>query len=65
MDSDFNIGWVLAGLFVFVTLVSVVVTALYPEWMGISGKKANEIMKEQNGSGLAGTEKSPTDKTNS
>ncbi len=63
METDFNIGWILAALFIFVTLVSIVITLFYPEWMGISGKKADQIMREQNGLGLARTQESPTDKT--
>ena len=40
-------GWIMAGFFVFVTIVFMVIALFVPEWVGITGKKAREIMKEQ------------------
>jgi hypothetical protein len=44
-----SIGWIMGGFFVFVTLLFIVVAIFLPEWVGITGKKAKEIMKEQQG----------------
>lgn len=44
-----EMGWILAGLFIFVTLVFIVIAAFLPEWVGITGKKARQTMKEQQG----------------
>ena len=44
-----EIGWILGGLFVFVTIVFVVIAVFLPEWVGITGKKARQTMKEQQG----------------
>jgi hypothetical protein len=44
-----EIAWILGGLFIFVTLVFVAIAFFLPEWVGITGKKAKEIMKEQSG----------------
>jgi lipopolysaccharide export LptBFGC system permease protein LptF len=41
------IGWIMAGFFIFVTMIFVVIAFFLPEWVGITGKKAREIMKEQ------------------
>ena len=43
-----EIGWILTGFFIFVTLIFIAVAIFLPEWVGITGKKAKEIMKEQN-----------------
>lgn len=48
------IGWIMAGFFVFVTLIFVAIAFFLPEWVGITGNKAKEIMKEQT--------ENPTDK---
>lgn len=52
-----EIAWALGGLFILVTLIFVAISFFLPEWIGITGNKAKEIMKEQ-----AGDETSPTDK---
>lgn len=42
-----SMGWIMAGFFVFVTIIFMVIALFLPEWVGITGKKAREIMKEQ------------------
>jgi lipopolysaccharide export LptBFGC system permease protein LptF len=42
-----EIGWILAVFFIFVTLIFLIIAFFLPEWVGITGKKAQEIMKEQ------------------
>lgn len=44
-----EIGWILTGFFIFVTLLFMAFAFFLPEWVGISGKKAREIMQEQQG----------------
>ena len=44
-----SIGWMMAGFFIFITLLYVVIALFLPEWVGITGKKARDIMKEQQG----------------
>lgn len=44
-----ELGWMMFGFFVFVTLIFVVIAFFLPEWVGITGKKAKEYMKEQAG----------------
>jgi F0F1-type ATP synthase membrane subunit b/b' len=39
--------WVMLIFFLFITIVFVVIAFLYPEWVGITGKKALEIQKHQ------------------
>ena len=41
-----EIGWIMAGFFVFVSMVFVAVALFLPEWVGITGKKAKDIMAE-------------------
>lgn len=43
--------------FVFVTVIFIAVAVFLPEWVGITGKKAKEIMKEQHGDPLASENK--------
>jgi hypothetical protein len=43
--------------FVFVTVIFIAVAVFLPEWVGITGKKAKEIMKEQHGDTLASENK--------
>lgn len=38
--------FILAGLFVFMTMLFVVFAVFFPEWVGITGKKAREVQKE-------------------
>ncbi len=44
-----EIGWALGILFVFVTIVFIAIAFFLPEWVGITGNKAREIMEEQRG----------------
>lgn len=44
-----EIGWALGILFVFVTIIFIAIAFFLPEWVGITGKKAQEIMEEQRG----------------
>ncbi|MBC7464773.1 MAG: hypothetical protein H7256_02175 [Bdellovibrio sp.] len=39
--------WVMFGFFAFVTIVFVALAFMYPEIVGITGKKAHEIQKHQ------------------
>ncbi|MFZ3229369.1 MAG: hypothetical protein WA160_04125 [Pseudobdellovibrio sp.] len=39
--------WIMFGFFILVTIVFVVFAILFPEWIGITGKKAHEIQKHQ------------------
>ncbi len=39
--------WIMTGFFIFVTILFVVVAMVFPEWFGITGKKALEIQKHQ------------------
>ena len=49
MEDEMELGWILGGLFVFVTLIFVAIAIFLPEWVGITGKKALETKKEQQG----------------
>lgn len=44
-----NIFWIMTGLFVFITIVFVLIAIYLPEWVGITGKKAEEVMAHQRG----------------
>jgi hypothetical protein len=44
-----EIGWLMFGFFIFVTILFMAVAFFLPEWVGITGKKAQEIIKEQAG----------------
>ena len=39
--------WLMTGFFIFITILFVVVAVAFPEWFGITGKKALEIQKHQ------------------
>lgn len=41
--------WVMLGFFIFITIVFVVLAFIFPEWFGITGKRALEIQKHQTG----------------
>ncbi len=41
--------WIMFGFFILVTLIFVVLAVAYPEWFGITGNKAREIQKHQEG----------------
>lgn len=42
-----EIFWIMGAFFLFVTFIYVVISLMFPEWVGITGKKALEIQKEQ------------------
>lgn len=39
--------WGMVGFFIFVTIIFVLIAIVFPEWVGITGKKAMEIQKHQ------------------
>lgn len=41
--------WVMFGFFILVTITFVVLAVAFPEWFGITGKRALEIHKHQEG----------------
>lgn len=41
-----EIIWAMTGFFIFVTMVFVVIAVFFPEWVGITGKKAHDIMED-------------------
>lgn len=42
-----EIGWIMAGFFAFCTMVFIAVAFFLPEWVGITGKKAQEVIRDQ------------------
>lgn len=48
-----EIGWLLFGFFLFVTMIFIAVAFFLPEWVGITGKKAQQLMKEHEQDGSA------------
>lgn len=60
-----EIGWIMGIIFVFVTIIFLVVAFLLPEWVGITGKKAQEVMAEQQGTTTATEEATNTYKHDS
>jgi hypothetical protein len=42
-------SWLVIGFIVFLTLAYVVISLLFPEWVGMTGKKALDIQREQQG----------------
>ena len=42
-------SWIIIGFIVFLTLTYIVISFLFPEWVGMTGKKALEIQKHQQG----------------
>jgi hypothetical protein len=41
--------WIMLGFFILITIVFCVFAYAFPEWFGITGKKAHEIQKHQEG----------------
>lgn len=39
--------WILIGFFALFTMIFVVIAIYFPEWVGITGKRALEIQKHQ------------------
>jgi hypothetical protein len=52
-------SWIVIGFIVFLTLSYIVISLAFPEWVGMTGKKALEIQKHQRGD--AETDSDPTD----
>ena len=44
-----EILWIMGGFFIFITMIFVVFAIFLPEWVGITGNKAKEIMSHQQG----------------
>lgn len=44
-----EIGWILGGIFIFSTIIFMAIAFFLPEWVGITGAKAKQTMKEQQG----------------
>lgn len=45
--SSMEIIWALLVFFAFVTIVFIAIAFYFPEWVGITGKKAHEIQQHQ------------------
>ena len=41
--------WIMFAFFIFVTILFVVLAVAFPEWFGITGKRALEIQRHQEG----------------
>lgn len=41
--------WIMLAFFIFVTILFVVLAVAFPEWFGITGKRAREIQRHQEG----------------
>lgn len=41
--------WIMFAFFIFITIAFCVFAVAFPEWFGITGKKALEIQKHQTG----------------
>lgn len=46
-DCIMEIIWILIGFFALFTMIFIVIAIFFPEWVGITGKKALEIQKHQ------------------
>ena len=44
-----DLMWIMFSFFIFVMMVFVVIALMFPEWVGITGKKALDIQKHQTG----------------
>lgn len=42
-----DLMWLMIGFFLFITMLFVVIAFLFPEWVGITGKKALDVHKHQ------------------
>lgn len=54
-------GWILGGFFIFVTLLFIAIAIFFPEWVGITGKKARENIREHKGDFKIDTKNSDQD----
>ena len=56
--------WVMFLFFILITLVFIIIGVFFPEWVGITGKKAKEIQKHQQeeipAEEIASSKKDPT-----
>ncbi len=41
--------WIMFAFFIFITILFVVLAVAFPEWFGITGKRALEIQRHQKG----------------
>ncbi|AZZ36312.1 hypothetical protein CIK05_05750 [Bdellovibrio sp. qaytius] len=61
--SIMEIIWILIGFFALFTLLFIVIAYYFPEWVGITGKRALEVQKHQNTNvETINPKDSPTDK---
>ena len=58
-----DIGWLMFGFFIFVTMLFMVIAFFLPEWVWITGKKAQEILKEQQGDSVPSSLSNESTKT--
>ena len=49
--------WVMFGFFILVTIIFIVLAVAFPEWFGITGKKALEIQEHQRSDKTSDTQK--------
>lgn len=61
-EPEMEMGWVLGGFFVFVTLIYIAVALLAPEWVGIQGRLAKKIEEEHRGGSDDNISKTPKDR---
>lgn len=54
-----SIAWIMGGFFVFITVLFFALAFFLPEWVGITGKKARQTMKEQQGDSGIESETNP------
>ena len=40
-------SWLIIGFVIFLTICYMVISVMFPEWVGMTGKKALQIQKEQ------------------
>ena len=50
--------WVMITFFIFITILFIVMAIAFPEWFGITGKRALEIRKNQEEKDDKGSDKS-------
>lgn len=55
-----SIEWILVIFFVFVTLLFVAIAAMFPEWVGITGRKNQEYYEKLEKDGAA-AQNAPTE----
>ncbi len=55
-----EIGWILGGIFIFATLIFIAICFFLPEWVGITGKKARQAIKDHQQEGTNAPPDKPT-----